>query len=558
MAKRRETVVIGLLGTELDKGMREERWQRWRPTVATCQHPSLRVDRVELLIQERHRALAERVARDIAEVSPHTEVRLSTIQLTDPWNLEEVYGALHDFARESQFRPDEVDYLVHITTGTHVAQICMFLLAESRHFPARLLQTSPPRRDRDGVKPDTFEGSYQIIDLDLSRYDRIASRFQRDQRDGIASLKAGIATRSATFNRLIERIEFVAASSRAPMLFMGPTGAGKSQLAKRVYELRRARHLVRGDFVDLNCATVRGDAASSMLFGHVKGSYTGALNDRPGLLRKADGGVLFLDEIGELGLDEQAMLLRALEEGVFYPVGSDREARSQFQLIAGTNRDLSHDVAAGRFRDDLLARINLWTFRLPGLRDRSEDIDANLDYELERAATSLGTRATFNREARARFLDFAAGPDALWRGNFRDLNAAVTRMVTLARGGRIDLAIVEEEIGRLSAHWRSFQRQETTQSPELLGDELTLGEVLGREGVEALDRFDRVQLADVVRVCRSCDSLSAAGRVLFAASRAKRTSLNDADRLRKYLSRFGLSWADVSRAATERSNRAAQ
>src|SRR5215213_7674940 len=110
----------------------------------------------------------------------------------------------------------------------------------------------------------------------------------------------------------------------------------------------------------------------SALFGHVKGSFTGAVRDRSGLLRTAHGGLLFLDEIGELGLDEQAMLLRALEEKVFLPLGSDREVRSDFQLIAGTNRDLGARVREGRFRDDLLARINLWTFSLPGLAERRE------------------------------------------------------------------------------------------------------------------------------------------------------------------------------------------
>jgi transcriptional regulatory protein RtcR len=105
----------------------------------------------------------------------------------------------------------------------------------------------------------------------------------------------------------------------------------------------------------------------SALFGHVKGAFTGAVQSRPGLLRSADGGVLLLDEIGELGLDEQAMLLHAIEDKAFLPVGTDREAQSDFQLGAGTNRDLSQAVRIGRFRDDLLARINLWTFRLPGL-----------------------------------------------------------------------------------------------------------------------------------------------------------------------------------------------
>src|SRR6185436_12447123 len=113
------------------------------------------------------------------------------------------------------------------------------------------------------------------------------------------------------------------------------------------------------------------------LFGHVKGSFTGAAQDRKGLLVAADGGLLFLDEIGELGLDEQAMLLRAVEEKRFLPVGSDTEVESDFQLIAGTNRGLAEEVRSGRFRADLLARIDLWTFRLPGLAERREDVEPN-------------------------------------------------------------------------------------------------------------------------------------------------------------------------------------
>src|SRR5690606_29133174 len=121
--------------------------------------------------------------------------------------------------------------------------------------------------------------------------------------------------------------------------------------------------------------------AMSALFGHVKGAYTGAARDRPGLLRAADQGVLFLDEIGELGADEQAMLLRAIEAKRFLPVGTDREIESDFQLIAGSNRDLGRAAVSGGFRDDLLARINLWSFPLPGLRERPEDIEPNLTYE---------------------------------------------------------------------------------------------------------------------------------------------------------------------------------
>src|SRR5262249_37306110 len=139
---------------------------------------------------------------------------------------------------------------------------------------------------------------------------------------------------------------------------------------------------------------------------------------------------------------------------VFYPVGSDKEQESDFQLIAGTNHELLRAVESGRFREDLLARINLWTFRLPGLRERPEDIEPNLDFELERAGTALHTRTTMSREARERFVAFATSPQALWRGNFRDFGAAVRRMATLAKGGRISVTDVEEELGRLQETWR--------------------------------------------------------------------------------------------------------
>ena len=165
----------------------------------------------------------------------------------------------------------------------------------------------------------------------------------------------------------------------------------------------------------------------SALFGHIKARiHRAPVQERQGLLRTAEGGLLFLDEVAELGPDEQAMLLRAVEEKRFLPLGSDKEVRSEFQLIAGTNRDLQAAVAQGRFREDLLARINMWTFRLPALRERREDIEPNLEYELEQFARAQGTKVTFNKEARERFLKFATTPDAIWSGNFRDLNAAVT------------------------------------------------------------------------------------------------------------------------------------
>ncbi|HZX32931.1 MAG TPA: RNA repair transcriptional activator RtcR [Rhodocyclaceae bacterium] len=526
----KRNVVIGFLGTQLDYGGKGiARWEKWRPTVALCQQEELVVHRLELLHDARSRGLAERVVNDIAAISPETEVRRVEKELRDPWDFEEVYTTLHDFARTYPFDTENEDYLIHITTGTHVAQICWFLLAEARYLPARLLQTSPPRKKETA----NSIGRYEIIDLDLSRYNQIAQRFAREHDDNVSFLKSGIATRNPGFNRMIERIEQVAGRSRAPLLLIGPTGAGKSFLARRVYELKRQRQRLSGRFIEVNCATLRGDSAMSTLFGHVRGAFTGAQTERPGLLRAADGGLLFLDEIGELGLDEQAMLLKAIEEKRFFPFGADREAESDFQLIAGTHRDLRRWVAEGRFREDLYARINLWTFDLPGLSARPEDIEPNLDFELERFAREQGEQVRFNVEAKRRYLAFAGSPEARWAGNFRELTASVTRMATLAEAGRITEDNVREEIERLRATWTDGQPADL------------VAEVLGGQADE-LDLFDRCQLATVIAACRTGGSLSAAGRQLFAVSRLEKKQPNDADRLRKYLARFGLDFDGVA------------
>jgi transcriptional regulatory protein RtcR len=525
----KKLVILGLLGTQLDRGAGAARWESWRPSISLCQQDDLLVCRFELLHDLRRTKLAETVAADITSVSPETEVRRHTVEFQDAWDFEEVYGALADFARSYRFQPEREEYLVHITTGTHVAQICLFLLTESRHLPARLIQTSPPD-ERERGSP----GRYSIIDLDLSRYDQIAARFAEEQREARSFLKSGIATKNAAFNRMIAEIEQVAVASREPMLLMGPTGAGKSSLARRVFELKKQRHQLTGEFVEVNCATLRGDTAASTLFGHVRGAFTGAQRDRAGLLRSADGGLLFLDEIGELGPDEQAMLLRALEEKRFLPVGADREVASDFQLIAGTNCDLASDVYAGEFREDLLARINLWTFHLPGLAERAEDIEPNLDHEIDAASRRMGRRISVAKDVRAAFLTFARSPEAKWSANFRDLNAAVTRMATLAPGGRITKAVLDAELVRLRKTWQT--------APAAGSDEALLAEVLGADGAAKLDLFDRAQLACVVRICREASTLSEAGRRLFQVSRTARKVTNDADRLRKYLARFCLTW----------------
>ena len=483
------------------------------------------------LADDRDRRHPSAVARD-AWCAPHV------VDFGDPWDFGLVYGALHDFARAYPFDPDREDYLVHVTTGTHVAQICLFLLTETRYFPARLLQTAPPKRQRATEPGSVHHHRSRSLEVRPARgaLPAAAARGPVVPQGGHRDAQPALQRRSSRGSSRSP------ASSRAPLLLTGPTGAGKSKLARRIYELKKARQRVTGPFVEVNCATVRGDAAMSTLFGHVRGSFTGALRDRPGLLRAADGGVLFLDEIGELGPDEQAALLRAIEDKQFLPLGADREVRSDFQLIAGTNADLPAAVRRGRFREDLLARINLWTFRLPGLRERPEDIEPNLDHEL--ANCVAGDRRPH--------LDEPGGARAVSR--LRDV-------------GRGDLARQLPRLQRRAAcAWprsrpaagsraRSSRRRSSGCAPRgatASGTESTgdlLEAVLAPETLAAIDPFDRVQLAEVVRVCRASRTLSDAGRRLFAASRTRKAAPNDADRLRKYLARFGLEWSGLRETA---------
>jgi transcriptional regulatory protein RtcR len=180
----------------------------------------------------------------------------------------------------------------------------------------------------------------------------------------------------------------------------------------------------------------------------------------------------------------------------------------------------------------LLARINHWTFRLPALRDRPEDIEPNIDYELERHTQHSSATVRFNAEARRAFIRFATSTEALWTGNFRELSAAISRMATLADGGRITEQLVMDEIARLKEHW-------VEPSSDILSS------LLPSATLEELDAFDRLQLESVVAVCRRSRSLADAGRALFSASRSRRRTINDSDRLRKYLARFRLEWGEI-------------
>jgi len=523
-------IVVSILGRRLDHtGFGMKRWYRWRATLSLLMHHEFPVDELVLLYHKEDANLLKLTLSDIKQSCLDTKVTTYEMDITDAWDFEQVYSQLHDFAHSYTFNPERNNYYFHITTGTHVAQICIYLLNEANYFPGKLIQSSP---SQEGPA-----GTYQIIDLDLSRYDQIAKRFHREAQESISHLKSGIKTRNKDYNRLIQEIENVAVRSTAPILITGPTGVGKSHLAKKIFELKKLKSQIKGKLVEVNCATLRGDNAMSTLFGHIKGAYTGAVSDRAGLLLEANQGLLFLDEIGELGQDEQAMLLRAIEEKVFTPFGSDKEVSSDFQLIAGTNQNLYQCINEGRFREDLLARINLWSYQLPSLKSRYEDIEPNIEYELRRYAQNNNQKISFNSIAWSKYLAFSLSSYAEWKANFRDLNSSIIRMATLANGGRITEELVDNEIHRLQMDWNGSPSDGENQQ-----DDELLEALLSKEAYESLDLFDHAQLVNVIKTCQKSKSMADAGRKLFDKSRLKKSASNDSQRLRVYLKKYELDF----------------
>ena len=524
-------VVFSFYDPELDSPAEEPKENKWRPTISLLSDPEFKIDRLVFLVDPKFEDAGNKLIKEFEATSPGTAIEKEIFKIGDIWDYAEVFAYLYDLSERYVFKESE-SYYTHMSTGTHVFRICWYLLIEARLMPAKMLQSFPILK-----KGELTGAGVRELDLELEKYDQLTKRFQKRRNEGQNILKQGIKTKNSKFNELIDEIEQVAQKSNRPMLITGPTGAGKSELAKRVYKLKKTRHQITGSFIPVNCATLRSDVAMSTLFGHKKGAFTGAMKDRHGLLKSANDGLLFLDEIGELGAEEQSMLLTALETGQYYPVGSDKEENSYFLLIAGSNKDLRKEVEHGRFRKDLLARINLWHFELPGLKDRPEDIEPNLDYELDQVAAELGHQVSFNKTSRTSFLKYAKSPDAQWSGNFRDLNASIVRMSTFAEGGRITTEIVDKEIERLRFQ---NENQETVYSSEI-----ELADYIKQERLDEMDTFEIIQLKPVIAACLKFSTLSEAGRFLYDKSLERKKSSNDSDRLKKHLGKYGIGFKDL-------------
>ncbi len=291
----------------------------------------------------------------------------------------------------------------------------------------------------------------------------------------------------------VQRLVVRMSKSRYPVLILGETGTGKEVAARAIHDLQ-----AQGRFVVVDCASMVAPLMESALFGHRKGSYTGAHMDQLGLLDEANGGTAFFDEVGELPLDLQVKLLRVLQEKEFRAIGALVTRSSNFRVMAATNRDLEVEVAEKRFRQDLFYRLNVMKLRMPNLRDRKEDIPVLIAHFLQR----YGQGHRVPDEVMDLLCDYE------WPGNVRELEHTMQKMVTMNSGPWLSVADVpttvlardlekRELAGRLGSEGRNENDAE--------GSVIPLDELVKRAIIKAVQstKGDRTAAAQLLGIGRT-------------------------------------------------------
>jgi two-component system nitrogen regulation response regulator NtrX len=300
-------------------------------------------------------------------------------------------------------------------------------------------------------------GAYDILEKPLDT-DRILVMLRNalqhlDLQEENERLRQSIASRyeivgnSYAIRALIEKIEKVAGTP-ARVLITGENGTGKELVARAIHSQSPR---VKGPFVEVNCAAIPGELIESELFGHIKGSFTGAIADRAGKFEQADRGTIFLDEIGDMSLAAQAKVLRVLQDGVVTRIGGAKPVSVDVRVLAATNKTLEEEIAEGRFREDLYYRLNVVPVHVPPLRERREDVPLIAQHFVNVLSEREGMAPR------------VLAPDALqrlqeydWPGNVRELRNTVERLLILAPGPRVTGADVDRLVGRRSVEQTSM------------------------------------------------------------------------------------------------------
>jgi DNA-binding NtrC family response regulator len=407
---------------------------------------------------------AEATQKAVANRHPGTRVALRPLPVSDPKDYSALMGCLTREVRGIRATLGNERCFVCVSSGTAEMRAAWFLMAASGILPATLLQVGSPAEplfsaanvkevdlrtaDWDSLRDLMMPAEYFDEPAEPSFYrlppgapERVSMPAPGAARYSTAAMGAppaepeypeldaalrelGISIGSAVMRYAAERAA-VAAGADHPILLLGETGTGKEMFARLIHRLspRRSRELV-----PVNCAAIPKDLVESHLFGHVKGAFTGATAHASGRFQRAGGGILFLDEIGELPLEAQAKLLRVLQDGCVEPVGAARAIPVDVAIVAATNRDLAAEVAAGRFREDLYYRLEVIHIVLPPLRERRAEIPQLAVAMLQRINQRRMVPKRLSKEALQRLESHD------WPGNVRELSNVLERSVLYARG----------------------------------------------------------------------------------------------------------------------------
>ena len=428
-----------------------------------------------ILITDHEREDVHCYCRWLRKRYEHVKLQLLHEELTGPTEFGEIYVAAVRSCETALAEGDEDTSLTfHLSPGTPAMAAVWIILAKTR-FPAELIESSRQHGVRTASVP--FDISADFLPDLLRRPDEELERLSAGLPSKAPEFEA-IIHRGPAMRRMILRARRVAPRS-VPVLIEGETGTGKELFARAIHQASPRRNKC---FVAVNCGAIPPELVESELFGHERGAFTGAVTRRKGHFLEADGGSLFLDEVGELPKPAQVKLLRAIQEEEILAVGSSRSRKVNVRMIAATNRSLLSEVAEGTFRDDLFHRLAVAVLRLPPLRERRDDLRLLTDHLL----------ALVNREGREQpgFVEktLSAGATSLllehpWPGNVRELQNTLTRAAiwtpeaTLtAEDIRDALMTVPAKVGRDSVLGRT------------LGDGLKLEEILAEVARHYLQR----------------------------------------------------------------------
>lgn len=355
---------------------------------------------------------------------PAVEVEVRNIPLDDPTDYIAILKSLRTHFRDLTEQYPKARYFIAVASGTPQMHACWVLLTASGEIPAHVLHIRPHRfvsKDRPAVSEiDLSSLDFPVVRANLGG---IGVPDTAPPDVGIAIQQLGIVGDHPAMQQALE-IATILAQSAVPILILGETGTGKELFARLIHRLS-GRPSDR--FVPLNCAAIPKELVESILFGHKRGAFTGAIQDQKGKFDLANGGTLFLDELVELPLATQAKLLRVLQDGYVEPLGDKKPHKVDVRIIAATNQDVGKAIKQGQFRQDLYYRLNVGEIRLPPLRERRSDIPKIALQVLDRVNATLKKPKRLAPDAQMRLQNHS------WPGNVRDLENVIERSVRLAR-----------------------------------------------------------------------------------------------------------------------------